>query len=117
MPKRGVGRIDKLSIAAPVFAALGDPVRLGMLARLCKDGPLPTVALKRSANVTRQGLTKHLQVLEDVGLVSSHRIGRDRLWQIHAGQVGAARDYLDQISMQWDLRLERLRAFVEDDSK
>lgn len=106
--------VEDVSVAAPIFAALGDPVRLALLARLCADGPLPTVSLKQGAAVTRQGLTKHLHVLEQVGLVTSDRVGRDRQWQIRAGQLAAARDYLDQVSAQWDLRLERLRAFIED---
>lgn len=110
------GSNGTLSMAAPIFAALGDPVRLAILARLCKDGPLPTISLKDDADVTRQGVTKHLYVLEDAGLVSSNRVGRNRQWQIRPQQLEAARDYLDQISAQWDLRLERLRAFVEDDA-
>ena len=113
MPKQG-GR--ELSEAAPIFAALGDPVRLAMLAHLSKNGPLPTISFKEGSGVTRQGVTKHLRVLEDAGLVSSDRVGRDRQWEIHAPRIAAARDYLDQISAQWDLRLERLRALVEDDS-
>ena len=106
--------IEKLSGAAPIFAALGDPVRLAVLARLCADGPLPTVSLKQGAAITRQGITKHLHVLEEAGLVSSDRVGRDRQWRIRAHQLAEARDYLDQVAAQWDLRLERLRAFVED---
>jgi DNA-binding PadR family transcriptional regulator len=54
-----------------------------------------------------------LHVLEEAGLVSSDRVGRDRRWQIRAQRLATAREYLDQISTQWDLRLERLRAFVE----
>jgi DNA-binding transcriptional ArsR family regulator len=99
--------------AAPLFAALGDPIRLAIAARLCKDGPLPTIELMRDAAVTRQGLTKHLIVLEEAGLVTSERLGRDRRWRMQAQQLAAAREYLDRISAQWDLRLERLRAFVE----
>jgi len=108
------GSAGEPSKAAPIFAALGDPVRLAMVARLCKDGPLPTIELTRGAGVTRQGLTKHLHVLEEAGLVSSDRLGRDRQWRMQARQLATLRDYLDQISAQWDLRLERLRAFVED---
>jgi DNA-binding transcriptional ArsR family regulator len=100
--------------AAPIFAALGDPVRLAMVVRLCKSGPLSTIELTRGASVTRQGLTKHMRVLEEAGLVTSARLGRDRQWQMQAGQLVTLRDYLDQISEEWDLRLERLRAFVED---
>lgn len=108
---------NALTRTAPIFSALGDPVRLAIVARLCKDGPLSTIELKRCAGgVSRQGITKHLRVLEDVGLVSSGRMGRDRQWQLQAQQLAAMRNYLGQISAQWDLRLERLRKFVEDDT-
>ena len=110
-------RVGELQTAAPVFAALGDPVRLAMIARLCKDGPLPTMELKQGAgSVSRQGITKHLHVLEEAGLVSSDRVGRDRQWRVQTHQLATVRDYLDQISAQWDRRLERLRRFVEDSS-
>lgn len=100
--------------AAPFFAALGDPVRLAIVTRLCNDGPLPTIQLKEDSGVSRQAITKHLQVLENTGLVRSDRVGRDRLWQIEGPQLAEARRYLDQISAQWDARVERLRAFVEE---
>jgi DNA-binding transcriptional ArsR family regulator len=98
---------------APLFAALGDPVRLAMIARLSGDGPLATVELKRDTGVSRQAVTKHLYVLENAGLVSSDRVGRDRQWRMQANQLAAAREYLDEMSKLWDQRLERLKAFVE----
>jgi DNA-binding transcriptional ArsR family regulator len=107
--------IEEMTATASIFAALGDPVRLAMLARLCRDGPLPTISLKHDATVTRQGLTKHLHVLEEAGLVSSDRVGRDRRWSAEARQLSDACAYIDQISRQWDLRIERLKALVEKD--
>ena len=100
---------------APLFAALGDPVRLAMVAQLCRDGPLPTIRLKQGTPVSRQAVTKHLRMLEDAGLVQSQRVGRDRLWQIETRQLAEVRRYLDQISAQWDATVERLRRFVEDE--
>lgn len=105
------------SIAAPVFAALGDPIRLAMVCRLCADGPLPTIRLKQVASVSRQAVTKHLHLLEHAGIVRSERVGRDRLWRIETGELKEVRRYLDQISAQWDATLERLRHFVEGDPK
>ncbi|HVX82831.1 MAG TPA: metalloregulator ArsR/SmtB family transcription factor [Devosiaceae bacterium] len=104
---------DRPEDAAPIFAALGDPVRLAMVVRLCREGPLATTELKRGAGLTRQGLTKHLKVLESAGVVSSGRVGRDREWQLEGQQLAAIRACLDRISAQWDARIERLRAFVE----
>jgi DNA-binding transcriptional ArsR family regulator len=106
----------KSDAAAPIFAALGDPVRLALVARLCDDGPLPTIQLKESSGVTRQAVTKHLQVLENIGLVRSDRVGKDRLWQIESKQLAEARAFIDRISAQWDARLQRLRLLVEDDN-
>jgi len=69
--------------------------------------------LAAGSNVTRQGITKHLHVMEKAGLVSSRRHGRERLWQVDQRRVQEAQRYLEQISLQWDRALERLRAFVE----
>ena len=106
---------SRLTKTVPIFAALGDPVRLAMVARLCRDGPLPTIQLKQGTPVSRQAVTKHLRMLEDAGLVQSQRVGRDRLWQIETRQLTEVRRYLDQISGQWDATVERLRRFVEDE--
>ena len=112
-----LGHGDNANALAPIFSALADPVRLAIVARLCKEGPLPTIDLKQGAGgVSRQGITKHLQVLEHVGLVESSRVGRDRQWRLQVQQFAAIREYLDWVSAQWDRRLERLRAFVEDDT-
>lgn len=103
--------------AAPVFAALGDPVRLAIVARLSASGRLPTIALKQGTELSRQAVTKHLKVLEEAGLVDSDRVGRDRLWQVRGRQVEEARRFLERISTRWDARLARLRAFVEDEDQ
>jgi DNA-binding transcriptional ArsR family regulator len=98
---------------ASVFAALGDPTRLGLVARLCGGGPLSIVRLTEGAEVTRQAVTKHLHVLEDAGLVRSTRQGRERLWELEPRKLEAARRYLDLISRRWDEALSRLKAAVE----
>jgi DNA-binding transcriptional ArsR family regulator len=99
--------------AVPVFAALGDPVRLAIVMRLCADGPMATMRLKQRTAISRQAINKHLRVLEEAGLVRSDRVGRDRAWRVEPNQLTRTRDYLERISAQWDARLERLRAFVE----
>jgi DNA-binding transcriptional ArsR family regulator len=102
------------AFVAPVFAALGDPVRLAIVTQLCASGPLPTMRLKERTEISRQAITKHLRILEEAGLVHSDRVGRDRAWRIEPHQLTRTRDYLARISAQWDARIERLRAFVED---
>lgn len=106
-------RTRELRASAAVFAALGDGTRLGLVARLCDAGPLSITALSGGLPITRQAVTKHLRVMEEVGLVRSMNRGRERLWELDAARLVEARRYLDSISAQWDLALQRLRALVE----
>lgn len=101
--------------AAPVFAALGDPTRLSIVARLCTHGPQSISELTDVTDVTRQAVTKHLLALEDAGLVRGSREGRERIWELQGKRLADARMYLADISAQWDAAIERLRAFVETD--
>ncbi|UBV17653.1 ArsR/SmtB family transcription factor [Mycolicibacterium fortuitum] len=99
---------------APLFDALGDPNRLRIVTRLCEGGPCSTVALTQVIPVTRQAATKHLLLLEAVGLVTSDRKGRERIWRIQPEPLVAASDYLTGLSQRWDNVIDRLRAYVED---
>jgi DNA-binding transcriptional ArsR family regulator len=101
-------------VSAHLFAALGDETRLRLVARLCHDGPMSITGLTAGSHVTRQGITKHLRVMEESGLVRSARRGRENVWQLDQRRVEDARRYLDAISKQWDDALARLREFVED---
>jgi DNA-binding transcriptional ArsR family regulator len=99
---------------APLFAALGDPCRLSIVEWLCERGPLPTIMLADAGKgVSRQGLTKHLRVLEGVGLVDSFRVGRDRHWQVRHDRITTLRACLERLTAEWDTRLEQLKSFVE----
>lgn len=98
---------------ARVFAALGDPTRLRIVARLCREGPSSIARLTEAAEVTRQAVSKHLRALEEAGLVRSDRAGRECIWALETRRLAQVRRYLDQISTQWDGTIERLRAFVE----
>ena len=69
----------KLPDAAPLFAALGDTRRLGLLGRLSADGPLSIRRLSEGTGVTRQAVTRHLEALGRAGLVRDARRGRERV--------------------------------------
>ena len=105
----------KVTEAVPVFAALGDATRLGLLGRLSVDGPLSITRLSEGTGVTRQAVTRHLYALGDAGLVRNARRGRERVWELDMKRLEKARRYLDQISAQWDEAADRLKAFVEDE--
>ena len=99
--------------AAPVFAALGDETRLRLVSRLCKDGPLSIAHLTSGLEVTRQGVTKHLHVLSEAGIVRGSRHGRENVWELEPRLLEEARRSLEAISERWDAALARLRDLVE----
>lgn len=99
--------------AVPVFAALGDLTRMQIVGRLAHGQPLSIASLTSGTGVTRQAVTKHLHVLDEVGLVRSSWQGRERLWELDAARLDAARRSLDAIAAQWSTALGRLQAFVE----
>ena len=104
----------RLTVAAPVFAALGDATRLKLVGRLCVDGPLSIARLSEGAGVTRQAVTKHLHALDDAGLVHHSRRGRERIWQLEPKRLVKAQHCLQQIAGEWDAAIGRLKAFVEE---
>ena len=108
---------SKLPDAAPVFAALGDTLRLGLLGRLSAHGPLSIRRLSEGTGVTRQAITRHLEALGRVGLVRDARRGRERVFSLDAKRLEIARRYLDRVAAQWDAAAARLKAFVEVDSR
>jgi len=103
----------ELDSAAPVFAALGDETRLGLVARLSAGDRMSITRLTERTGVTRQAITRHLEVLEDAGVVRGMRQGRERLWEIEPKRIELARRSLDEISRWWDKKLAALKAKVE----
>jgi DNA-binding transcriptional ArsR family regulator len=100
--------------AAPLFAALGDETRLRLLVRLAASGPESITHLSAESAVSRQAITKHLDVLSKAGLVRGGRRGREHIWELEPQRFADAREYLDRISRQWDDALDRLKRFVEE---
>lgn len=99
---------------APLFDALGDPNRLRIITRLCDRGPCSTAEVTQVIPVSRQAATKHLLLLEAVGLVTSQREGRQRIWRVRPDPLTDACEYLTALSKRWDRAIDRLRSFVED---
>ena len=99
---------------ASVFAALGDETRLALVAKLSGGQPCSISQLTKGSKLTRQAITKHLRVLESVGIVHSVRAGRESLFEFDPTPIEEMREYLDFVSEQWDQSLVRLKSYVED---
>jgi DNA-binding transcriptional ArsR family regulator len=98
---------------ASVFAALGDPTRLKLVAVLCAGGALSIAQLTANTDISRQGVTKHLQVLAEAGVVRDLKQGRERLWQLDPMQIAEAQRTLEVIGREWDVALGKLKMFAE----
>lgn len=108
-----MSKADAALATAALFAALGDPTRLAMVARLSDGGDHSIAALAGESALTRQAVTKHLQVLERAGLVASRRQGRESRFALRPERIDEARAYLASVAAHWDDALLRLKAHVE----
>lgn len=100
---------------AGIFAALGDATRLELVDALAGGLPRSITELSVRSSMTRQAVTKHLGVLEHAGVVRRRRSGRSTFYQLEPDSLRLMREYLDQVSNQWEAALDRLKAFVEND--
>ena len=101
---------DPLSVT---FAALADPTRRAILARLAQ-GDATVTELARPFDMSLPGVSKHLKVLRDAGLVVQ---GRDAQWRpcrIEPERLQDVSTWLDQYRQLWEARFERLDAFLQE---
>jgi DNA-binding transcriptional ArsR family regulator len=114
-PKRkaAAAKLKPLQNCAPVFAALGDEIRLRLVAALCVGSAMSITQLTSGTEISRQAVTKHLVVLAAAGLVRDVKVGRERLWEFEPTHLDEARRMLEFIGQQWDHALAKLKFAVE----
>jgi DNA-binding transcriptional ArsR family regulator len=96
-----------------MFAALGDPTRLMLVSKLVGGDKHSISELSAGIKITRQAVTQHLKVLEDVGVVRSQKKGRESLFELDPKPLESIQEYLNVIGEQWERSLNSLKAFVE----
>ena len=102
-----------LALRSDIYQALGDPARLTMVERLGDQGPMTTMKLVEGLGMSRQAATKHLVVLENVGLVTSEVRGREIMRTLRLEVLDDAADWLSARAKAWDRKLDALQKFVE----
>lgn len=88
-------------------------MRLRLIAALCVGGAMSIARLTAGTDITRQAITKHLDVLASAGLVRDTKVGRQRLWEFEPARLDEARRSLEMIARQWDHALAKLKRAVE----
>ena len=94
--------------AGAVFAALSDPTRLAVLRGVAERGPITATELAGDLPVSRQAVAKHLAVLQEAGLVTPVRAGRENRFSASTAPLAEAERWLAEAGTAWDARLDRL---------
>jgi DNA-binding transcriptional ArsR family regulator len=104
--------------AAPLdrtFAALADPTRRALLARLAEQPDLSVSALAAPFAVSLPAIMKHLDVLSDAGLVERKKSGRTVTCRLDAAPMQNARAWLERYERFWSEALRRLAVYLEEE--
>ena len=96
------------------FAALADPTRRAILARLAQDGEVTVNELADPFPVSVQAISKHLKVLQRAGLITRGRTAQLRPSRIEGAPLRDAADWLEQYREVWEGRLDRLASHLQD---
>jgi DNA-binding transcriptional ArsR family regulator len=97
------------------FAALADPTRRALLARLGQQDGISVSELAQPFAMSLPAVMKHLDVLSDAGLVTRSKTGRIVACRLTARPMEQAMDWLSRYQRFWSENLDRLAAFVEED--
>src|SRR5258707_10436423 len=98
-----------------VFAALADSTRRQLLSNLARHSPKTITQLANEFPITRQGITKHLDLLAKAGLVQSWTQGREKHYSLAPEPLSTITTWIESIGQQWEARLANLRTLVESD--
>jgi len=100
---------DQLSVT---FAALADPTRRAILARL-SQGEAPVTELAKPFDLSLPGISKHLKVLQRAGLITQSRSAQWRPCRLEGARLKEASDWVGEYRRFWDESFERLDEVLE----
>lgn len=95
------------------FAALADPTRRAILARLA-SGEATVTELMRPFTISQPAISKHLRVLEQAGLISRGRDAQRRPRSLEAGPLVEANEWIERYRQFWEGSFERLDDLLND---
>ncbi|GAC1044812.1 ArsR/SmtB family transcription factor [Rhizobium sp. No.120] len=92
----------------PIFRALADPTRRAIFEQLCRNGDQTVAALTAYAGVSQPGVSKHLAVLKQAGLVSDRHEGRQTHYSVQRNALEPLVDWASQMKGFWESKLDDL---------
>jgi DNA-binding transcriptional ArsR family regulator len=96
-----------------LWSAVGDPTRRRLVDQLLRDGGGTATGLSEHLPVSRQAVSKHLDVLTRAGLVHATPLGRERRYRVDDAQLSRAVAQLSSVGATWDARLRRIKKIAE----
>ena len=105
----------QVAVLDRTFAALADPTRRALLARLDEEDSVSVSELARPFPVSLPAIMKHLEVLSDAGLIVRTKTGRTVACQLTPAPMEQAMNWLAHYERYWTEQLDRLAAFLEED--
>jgi DNA-binding transcriptional ArsR family regulator len=96
-----------------VFTALADPTRRHLVEALAAHPGATATGLASSLPISRQAVAKHLKLLAEAGLVSSHRSGREALFELDTEPLAEAVAWIGAVGAEWDRSLADLQRLLE----
>ncbi|QGQ98705.1 ArsR family transcriptional regulator [Paenibacillus psychroresistens] len=97
-----------------IFNALGDPLRRKLMETLAENSPRTATQLAEIYPITRQGILKHLNVLQNSGLVTVQQQGREKRYNITPKPLGELEQWVHNIGEKSEQRLLRLKEMLEN---
>ncbi len=96
-----------------LWSAIGDPSRRRVLDLLVSNGAVSASWLAGHVPFSRQAVSKHLVVLEQAGLISRRKQGREVLYRVEADRLDLATQAMADLAAQWDRRLGMIKRLAE----
>jgi ArsR family transcriptional regulator, cadmium/lead-responsive transcriptional repressor len=96
-----------------LWEAMADPTRRKLLDLLVARGHATATTLTADMPVSRQAISKHLLLLQRVGLIDGHREGREVRYQVREQRLAEATGALSQVANRWDRRLRMIKQLAE----
>jgi DNA-binding transcriptional ArsR family regulator len=98
-----------------VFVALADPTRRYVIEKLSNGGTVTATELAEELPISRQGISKHLKILEEANLVTARQKGRERLYTLSPQPLSEATGWVAAVNQRWANRLRALHDYLAAD--
>lgn len=104
--------MDRPNHIPKTFAALADPTRLAIIARLAARDDMTVQDLARPFDISLPAISQHLKVLEQAGLIIRFRDGKKRPCRLNPIRLAEAQAWIVNTRQAWEARLDRLEKFL-----